>query len=58
MNRLKIIHDCGWPSQTLHKQEREMKNAHLRQCASAVRLVIGFGACHHPKFVEILVIER
>jgi len=40
MNQLKIIHDYGWPSQTLHKQEREMKNAHLCQCALAVRLVM------------------
>ncbi|ATO37692.1 hypothetical protein B1691_15670 [Geobacillus sp. 47C-IIb] len=40
MNQLKIIHDYGWPSQTLHKQEQEMKNAHLCQCALAVRLVM------------------
>ncbi|NNU83757.1 hypothetical protein ETC05_07765 [Geobacillus sp. BMUD] len=40
MKQLKIIHDRGWPSQTFHKQGREMKNVHLRQCVVVTRLVM------------------
>ncbi len=40
MKRLKINHDHGWTPRKLRKQERKIKNAHLRQRVMAVRLVM------------------
>jgi hypothetical protein len=36
--------------------ETDLLHTHLVRIVA--RNIFGFGACHHPKFVEILVIER
>ncbi|QOR84535.1 winged helix-turn-helix domain-containing protein [Geobacillus stearothermophilus] len=40
MKRLKITDNHGWTPRKLRKQERKIKNAHLRQRVMAVRLVM------------------
>ncbi|GAA5661527.1 helix-turn-helix domain-containing protein [Geobacillus stearothermophilus] len=40
MKRLNITDNHGWTPRKLRKQERKIKNAHLRQRVMAVRLVM------------------
>jgi hypothetical protein len=40
MSRLKITHSHGFTAKSLRKEERKIKDAFLKQCVTAIRLVM------------------